>query len=185
MKKIYALNVKLCCFSTNCIVGIKPLKTLLPTSATGTSTYYSYFKFNCIEPLSYVYTHKCKMMMFLNPSANTSRVVNVKSQVYSNKSCTTMFCRCGYRLKENDYYLILQNNNTYISSSWQLGVTLQDCIYKSIIAISPNKLIVLKINKSYFLWMKSHIFRFHESVETTIEYDNRNEWLIVVTCNSR
>ena len=28
--------------------------------------------------------------------------LNVKSQVYLNKSCTTMFCRKGYGLKEND-----------------------------------------------------------------------------------
>ena len=29
-------------------------------------------------------------------------VLNVKSLVYLNKSCTTTFCRRGYGLKEND-----------------------------------------------------------------------------------
>ena len=30
LQRISAVNVKLCCFTTNCIVGIKPLKILLP-----------------------------------------------------------------------------------------------------------------------------------------------------------
>ena len=50
-KRISAFNVNLCCFSTNCIVGIKPLKILLTVHPHSTA-------FKNVISLNFLIIHK-------------------------------------------------------------------------------------------------------------------------------
>ena len=156
-QRISAFNVKFCCFSTNCIVWIKPLKILLPvyphSIAFEKAIALYYFILLIHTNLQWLrfsvhYLQKLAVLPFLD----------VKSLVYLNKSCP------------NTFYIYLQNNNTCIS-------------YRS---ISLFKVIVFQEqNKWYLPWIKSQTFRLYANVETAIEHDYRNEWPIVVTCYSR
>ena len=102
-QRINAFNVQLCCFSTNCIVWIKPLKIILPGhphSISFENVIASYYF------ILLIHTNLQWSRFSIHLPAITSRValLNVKSLVYWNKSCTNRFYRRGYGLKENDSY---------------------------------------------------------------------------------
>ena len=67
-QRINAFNVQLCCFSTNCIVWIKPLNIILP----GHPHSISFEKYHCIVLLYFTHTHKLTMITFLNPSTRNN-----------------------------------------------------------------------------------------------------------------
>ena len=111
-------------------------------------------------------------------------LLNVKSLVYLNKSCTNTFCRRGYGLRENDSSIYFSRITipAFHAGDLKEGKNVQ--IYHSHIPININDMFQ-KQNIWYLPWIKSQTFRLHASVETAIEYDYCNEWPIVVTCYSR
>ena len=52
-------------------------------------------------PYSQTYNDNVSQFIYLQKLA-VFPILNVKSHVYLNKSCTTRFCDRGYRLKKND-----------------------------------------------------------------------------------
>ena len=161
-----------------------PLKILLPVYPHSTAL-------KNVIALNYLIILAHRNVEWWRPSTWKKLAVlpflNVKSLVYLYKSCTITFCRRGYGLKENDSCIwFCKNNNTFPSCRWfEVGLQLQVCIYKSYMAISPNKLMMVQTqDKRYLPWIKSQPFRFDASMETTIEHDYHNDWLIVVTCFS-
>ena len=153
-----------------------------------TSTEYSFLKCHCIVLLYFTHTHKLTMITFLSlPTCKKLAVLpllNVKSLVYLNKSCTNTFCRRGYGLRENDSSIYFSRITipAFHAGDLKEGKNVQ--IYHSHIPININDMFQ-KQNIWYLPWIKSQTFRLHASVETAIEYDYRNEWPIVVTCYSR
>ena len=122
------------------------------------------------------YVQKLAMLPFLN----------VKSPVYLIKSCTTTFCRRGYGLGENDFRICFCTITIPAYHAGDLKRVKKDLFYKSNIAIWPNKVMAfLKQNTWYLPWIKSQTFLLNANLETAIKHDYRNEWPIVVTCNSR
>ena len=118
----YCFNVTVCCFSTNCIFWIKTMNILLLVHPHSTA-----FK-NVIAFYYYIipiHTNVQWRRFSVHLPAETSRVaiLNVKPQVYLNKTCTTTFWRrgCGFETK---WHECLNNNITCISCRWyERGVT--------------------------------------------------------------